>query len=222
MYEKILQKLKEARDKNSQVTDATLTSVATMLATYITTDEQLTTLSATEVLGNVQQNINSIAKEAVEKIKPKPVEKPTDPVTPPATPPAQTGSAEILALQQQIQAMQTQIQTMSTATQEAQAALVTAKRQSIMEALVKDLPEARRKELLEDYGMMSFSDDTAFNSFITRKQPSIAKEVEEAAATALDFSIAANAAQFAKEAKEPEYIQQARKMVQPVETKKEE
>jgi len=75
MYEKILQKLKEQRGQNSQVSDKTLESMAKTWGNVIKDDETLGNIDFTEQISSLQGNIGHIAKqvkEDTEKIFKKP------------------------------------------------------------------------------------------------------------------------------------------------------
>lgn len=67
MFEKIFQKLKEARPANSAVSDRTLETQAKTLANIITTDELLTNFDAKPIVDSLDGNIRHTASEAVKK-----------------------------------------------------------------------------------------------------------------------------------------------------------
>lgn len=66
MYDEILEKLKEQRGENSQVSDITLGKMAKRFSKYITTAEDLEKEDFTEDIENVQGNIGHIAKQVKE------------------------------------------------------------------------------------------------------------------------------------------------------------
>lgn len=65
MKEKILKKLQEKRETNSQISDRTLNDLANSLSLLITTDEQLEAYDVSIVLSTIQGNIAATASEQV-------------------------------------------------------------------------------------------------------------------------------------------------------------
>lgn len=186
MYEKILQKLKEQRGQNSQVSDRTLEKMAKRYAKFIDADEKLKDEDFTEDIENIQGNIGSVAKKvkedtekqaatnaktADEKAKEEAAKKDgknTDPVV-----------AQLLEQNKEIMEKLNGISNEK----------VTQSRSEILQEKLKETPLIFKDATLNGFKRMQFETDEDFNSYLSEVEESAKGAIQEAKEKGLNTSV---------------------------------
>ena len=170
MFEKILQKLKQQRGQNLQVTDKTLEAMAKTLANIVKDDETLNGIDFSEQINSLQGNIGHIAKQVKEDtskqfegyVKPNPTPTPTPTPNPtPNDPPKQGDDIAAIvanAIKTAVSPLQEQIAKM-------QGEKITTTRSQELNDLLKDAPKAYKDSVLAGFSKAQFADDEDFNAF---------------------------------------------------------
>jgi len=160
MYEKILQKLKEQRGQNSQVSDKTLESMAKTWGNVIKDDETLGNIDFTEQISSLQGNIGHIAKqvkEDTEKIFKKPES---------AQPAPKPNEPKPEDMPEWAKALLDQNKQNAELLAKMQGEKITTTRSQQLETILKDAPNAYKEQVLNSFQKMQFSDDNDFNSYV--------------------------------------------------------
>lgn len=192
MFEKILQKLKQQRGQNLQVTDKTLESMAKTWSNIVKDDETLNGIDFSEQINSLQGNIGHIAKQVKDDtakqfegyVKPNPTPNPNPSPTPQPNDPPKPGDdiAAIVAnaiktavspLQEQIAKMQGE-------------KITTTRSQQLLEVL-KDVPEQFKQQVTNNFNRMSFTDDADFESFKTETATNVSGLVQMAKESGITF-----------------------------------
>lgn len=164
MFEKILQKLKQQRGQNIQVTDKTLEAMAKTWANIVKDDETLNGIDFSEQINSLQGNIGHIAKQVKEDTSKqfegyiKPNQTPNPNPTPQPNDQPKPGDDIAALIKQALSPLQEQIEKM-------QGEKITTTRSQELNDLLKDAPKAYKDSVLAGFSKALFADDDDFNAF---------------------------------------------------------
>lgn len=209
MKEKLLKKLKESREKNSQVSDRTLEMYANTLSTYITTDEMLTAFDPKPVIKEIEGNINHVVSSVK---KPEP---PKTPATPPEPPKPNEGAeipeyvkqllAQNKALTETVTGLTTQVGGLANETKNT-------KRKAALKKVYEGIPKDIAKNAFTEFDLISENmSDEAFDSYIETKKATNEQLSNTFKAKGMDFVTPENA-QIEKDSGQTEVLEKARKI----------
>lgn len=167
MFEKILQKLKQHREKGSNVSDRSLEDLARTMETVITTDELLEKWNPSAAIKSIDGNINhtsaEAAKKAAEEAARQAAEKAnnTPPATPSTTDPKDKDDVPAWAkqLMEQNSKLTERLDAMSTEK-------VSTTRKGKLEKALNGLPEFYTKPIMSAFDRAKFDSEEAFNEYL--------------------------------------------------------
>lgn len=173
MLEKILQKLMEQREENSNVSDRTLQDMAKNLEGLITTDDQVEAMDfkvlIASIHGNVQKNTADEIKKlnAIEKKKTPKVEKTPEEIL------AEKAEKEKLEKQQAeippwAKASMEAIQKLSGKLDKFEADKTSSSREVILKNSLKDLPDYYANMIVAGFKNASFESEETFEEYLTQ------------------------------------------------------
>lgn len=162
MKDKIIAALK-VKYANLGLSDKAFAGIAEMLAITTLDEATIETAISTPGVDAAMKGIQAEGDIRAAKAK-KPEEKPEDKPKPndPPTPPVNETSTEklIRELAESVKTLTGEVQTMK-------AGAAVQSRQEILTAKLKDVPEAFRETVLDNFKYMSFKDDATFTEYVT-------------------------------------------------------
>lgn len=162
MLEKILQKLKEQRPQQSNVSDRSLADLAATYVPLITTDEQLDAADFSAAIVSIDGNINNYTAAAVKAAAEKKKENPSQQQTPPTTEPPKKEDD----MPEWAKALMEQNKALSEGLTKLQTEKVTTGRASQLEGILKDAPEFFKKPILSTFSKTAFETEEEFTAYL--------------------------------------------------------
>lgn len=192
MYEKILQKLKDQRGSNNQVTDKTLEVKAKTLEKIITSEEILATVDFTDEITSMQGNIGFIASDAVKNAATEAEKKAAEAQTEAQKKEAAKKAAEEAEKKGDKPDMAKLISdALNPIVEEInglkkQKALQT--RQELLNEKIKDTPLIFKNTTLSNFKRMNFETDDEFNEYISETEQSAKEAIQIGNESGLKFA----------------------------------
>lgn len=178
MFEKIFQKLKDARAENSAVSDRTLETQARTLETIITTDEALALYNAKTAVESLEGNIRFTASEAVkksqadtEKANKEKAEKEAKDKADKEKAKKAAGGKEpdplILALQEQNKLLMENLNAVNSKVEGMQKNTIASTREQQLTKVLDGVPEYLANPIKSSFKIATFEDEDAFTSYLS-------------------------------------------------------
>lgn len=182
MYEKILQKLKEQRQKviaakgSSNVSDRSLEDLARSLEPIISTDEILNVADLSKAIESIDGNINHYTAEQIKAMDKKKQEEEAKKAAEEAAKKAEqerldklkgagdnkdVDIASIIA-----ESIKSAVEPLTNQISELKGEKIATTRVEKMNEILKDAPEYYKNQIITGFNNMSFKDDDSFNSFL--------------------------------------------------------
>lgn len=176
MYEKILEKLKQQRGQNTQVSDRTLESMAKRYARYIDTDEKLESEDFKEDIENIQGNIGAIAKQVKEDTEKK--------ITPEKKPEEKKEKVEKPDEKKEdmpewAKSMLEQNKVLLEKVNGMQDEKVTQSRSEILNEKLKETPLIFKNATISGFNRMKFENDEEFNAYLSEVEENAKAAIQE-------------------------------------------
>jgi len=220
MFEKILQKLKSQREKNSNVTDRSLEDLARSLEPVITTDDILEKMDLTASIKSIDGNISHYTADAVKNAKKKEddaaaAKKKEDEEEERKKQQQQKPTEEMPAWAKTI-VEQNEKLTNSLNTLHTEKATSTRKSE-LMKSLVdkdgKELPEFYTKPILSAFDQTKFESDDEFNNYLGSIKSNTEDFSQHVKEQGITFGIPGKDAELPEETGETGTLSEARKVV---------
>lgn len=166
MFEKILQKMKEQREKTSNVSDRTLEDLARTYEAVITTDELLETSDFSKAIKSIDGNLNSYTADAIKKLN-QSLKNPEGEKSKKQKKDNESGGTDSNPVLEAIQGLTETVTTVVSRMDALQNGQIATTRKEQLKKTLKDLPDSYAKPILSSFDRMNFENDDDFNSFLT-------------------------------------------------------